>query len=135
MHKYMRIIVFFDLPVKTKKERRNATQFRNFLIKDGFYMMQYSVYARVCNVPDEGSIRVLVITEKQYENVEILLGKKSIYERPTEYETLSLFWKREKMILFRYLRNVLRKKKASNALILLAFLWEYYIISKYNREL
>ena len=43
----MRIIVFFDLPVKTKKERRNATQFRNFLIKDGFYMMQYSVYARV----------------------------------------------------------------------------------------
>ena len=146
----MRIIVFFDLPVKTKKERRNATQFRNFLIKDGFYMMQYSVYARVCNgndmvelhkqrlkmnVPDEGSIRVLVITEKQYENVEILLGKKSIYERPTEYETLSLFWKREKMILFRYLRNVLRKKKASNALILLAFLWEYYIISKYNREL
>lgn len=106
MHKYMRIIVFFDLPVKTKKERRKATQFRNFLIKDGFYMIQFSVYARVCNgndmvelhkqrlkmnVPDEGSIRVLVITEKQYENVEILLGRKSIYERSTEYETLSLF--------------------------------------------
>ena len=104
MHKFMRILVFFDLPVKTKRERRLATQFRNFLIKDGFYMIQFSVYARVCNgndmvelhkqrlkanVPDEGSIRVLVITEKQYDNVDILLGKKSKYEKPVEYETLS----------------------------------------------
>jgi CRISPR-associated protein Cas2 len=102
----MRILVFFDLPVKTKRERKIATQFRNFLIKDGYYMVQFSVYARVCNgndmvelhknrlrinVPNEGSIRVLVITEKQYENVEILLGKKNKYEKPIEFETLSLF--------------------------------------------
>lgn len=102
----MRMIVFFDLPVKTKRERRSATQFRNYLLEDGFYMVQFSVYARVCkgndmvemhkqrlkmNVPNEGSIRVLVITEKQYENVEILLGRKSKYEKPIEYETLSLF--------------------------------------------
>ena len=106
MHKFMRILVFFDLPVKTKPQRRKATQFRNFLIKDGYYMVQFSVYARVCNgndmvelhkkrlksnVPDDGSIRVLVITEKQYENVEILLGRKSKYEKPIEFETLSLF--------------------------------------------
>lgn len=106
MHKYMRILVFFDLPVKTKQERRNATHFRNFLLKDGFYMIQFSVYARVCNgndmvelhkqrlkmnIPDEGSIRVLVVTEKQYDNVEILLGRKSFYEKPIQYETLCLF--------------------------------------------
>ena len=106
MHKFMRMLVFFDLPVKTKRERKLATQFRNFLIKDGYYMVQFSVYARVCNgndmvelhknrlrmnVPNEGSIRVLVITERQYENVEILLGKKSKYEKPIEFETLSLF--------------------------------------------
>lgn len=106
MHKYMRILVFFDLPVKTKRERRVATQFRNFLIKDGYYMIQFSVYARVCNgndmvelhkqrlkqiIPKEGSIRVLVITERQYEKVEILLGKKNQYEKPIEYENLSLF--------------------------------------------
>lgn len=106
MHKFMRILVFFDLPVKTKPQRRKATQFRNFLIKDGYYMVQFSVYARVCNgndmvelhkkrlkanVPDDGSIRVLVITEKQYENVEILLGRKSKCEKPIEFETLSLF--------------------------------------------
>lgn len=106
MPKFMRILVFFDLPVKTKRERRKATQFRNFLIKDGYYMIQFSVYARVCNgndmvelhknrlrlnTPDDGSIRVLVITERQYENVEILLGKKSHYEKPIEFETLSIF--------------------------------------------
>ena len=106
MHKYMRILVFFDLPVKTKTERRRATQFRNFLIKDGYYMVQFSVYARLCdgvdmaemhrerlrnNVPDNGSIRVLTITEKQYDNVEVVLGRKSKYERPVQYENLSIF--------------------------------------------
>lgn len=106
MRKYMRILVFFDLPVKTKKERRIATQFRNFLIKDGYYMVQFSVYARLCdgidmaemhknrlrdNVPNNGSIRVLTITERQYDNVEILVGKKSIYERPIQFENLSIF--------------------------------------------
>ena len=106
MHKFMRILVFFDLPVKNKKKKKKATQFRTFLLKDGYYMVQYSVYARVCNgndmvelhkqrlrmnVPDEGSIRVLTITEKQYDNVDVMLGKKSKYEKPIEYETLSLF--------------------------------------------
>ena len=106
MHKYMRILVFFDLPVKTKKERKVATQFRNFLIKDGYYMLQYSVYVRLCNgvdsvnihkqrlqqgVPSNGSIRVLTVTEKQYDAIDILLGEKLKYEKPIEYETLSFF--------------------------------------------
>ena len=47
MNKFMRILVFFDLPVKTKKERREAARFRNFLLTDGYHMIQYSVYARV----------------------------------------------------------------------------------------
>lgn len=106
MHKYMRVLVFFDLPVKTKQERRKATQFRNFLIKDGYYMVQFSVYARLCdgpdmaelhrerlrnNIPNNGSIRVLTITEKQYSNVEVLIGRKSVYEKPIQYENLSIF--------------------------------------------
>lgn len=106
MHKYMRILVFFDLPVKTKTERRVATQFRNFLIKDGYYMIQYSVYARLCNgidsvnihkqrlksgVPNNGSIRVLTVTEKQYDAIDIMLGDKLKYEKPIEYENLSFF--------------------------------------------
>ena len=43
MNRLMRILVMFDLPVKTKAERRNATQFRNFLVGDGYHMVQYSV--------------------------------------------------------------------------------------------
>lgn len=78
MNRLMRILVMFDLPVKTKAERRSATQFRNFLVGDGYHMVQYSVYARVCNgrdsvethkkrillaLPSKGSVRMLVITE------------------------------------------------------------------------
>ncbi len=72
----MRILVFFDLPVTTKTERKIATDFRKHLIKDGYYMVQFSVYARVCNgydavnkhinrlkmaAPDNGSVRALTI--------------------------------------------------------------------------
>lgn len=45
MSKFMRMIVFFDLPVGTARERKAATKFRNFLIKDGYHMVQYSVYS------------------------------------------------------------------------------------------
>lgn len=106
MNKFMRIIVFFDLPVKSKRQRLQATRFRNFLIKDGFFMLQYSIYARVCNgqdatnmhiqrikgkIPEEGGIRCLTVTEKQYENIDILLGPTSKYEKKQEYETISFF--------------------------------------------
>ena len=106
MNKFMRILVFFDLPVKEKEERRAATQFRNFLLKDGYHMIQYSVYARVCNgtdavakhrarlraaIPDNGSIRMLVITEKQYESIEILLGKHTEADASFQCEQLSIF--------------------------------------------
>lgn len=79
----------FDLPVQTKKQRRDAAAFRSFLLKDGYYMLQYSIYVRVCNgmdavqkhkarlrahLPDNGAIRLLTITEKQYEAIEVLLG-------------------------------------------------------------
>lgn len=106
MNKFMRIMVFFDLPVKTAPERRRAAQFRNFLLNDGYHMIQYSVYARVCNgmdavrkhrerlklhLPDNGSIRMLVITEKQYESIEILLGKLTQADESFQCEQLSIF--------------------------------------------
>lgn len=101
----MRILVFFDLPVKTKTQRRNATQFRNFLLKDGFFMIQFSVYARICNgmddvekhkqriknnKPDNGSVRMLVITEKQYEKMELIIGN-FIPEEVPVFEQLTIF--------------------------------------------
>lgn len=102
----MRILVFFDLPVKTAAERREAARFRNFLLNDGYHMLQYSVYARVCNgmdavekhrirvrenVPDNGSVRMLTITEKQYESIEILLGRLTEADEPFVAGQLSIF--------------------------------------------
>lgn len=102
----MRILIFFDLPVKTKQNRREATKFRNFLLNDGYHMLQYSVYARVCNgmdavnkhrmrikqnLPNNGAIRMLVITEKQYESIEILLGKLTSADEPFQCEQLTIF--------------------------------------------
>ena len=96
----------FDLPVKTKAQRRVATQFRNFLVKDGYHMVQYSVYARVCAgrdsiethrrriqlaLPPTGSVRMLIITEKQYNAIELLVGKATVYDRPQEFEQLMIF--------------------------------------------
>jgi len=94
------------LPVTTKAQRLDASKFRSFLLKDGYHMIQYSVYARICNgtdavakhrgrlmrnLPDNGSIRLLVITEKQYESVEILLGNLTQADDPFETEQLSIF--------------------------------------------
>ena len=106
MNRFMRILVFFDLPVKTAAERREATRFRKFLLNDGYHMLQYSVYARVCNgmdavekhrirvranLPDNGSIRMLTITEKQYESIEILLGNLTEADDSFQTEQLSFF--------------------------------------------
>ena len=106
MNKFMRIMVFFDLPVKTKAQRREATRFRNFLLVDGYHMLQYSVYARVCNgmdavekhrqrvkqnLPENGAIRLMVITEKQYEAIDILLGKLTEADDKFQCEQLSTF--------------------------------------------
>jgi CRISPR-associated protein Cas2 len=89
------LFVFFDLPVGTKPERRAATQFRNFLKDDGFVMLQYSVYARVCrgedgamkhvarvtaHLPRKGSVRALQVTDRQYGRMKLLLGART----PTE---------------------------------------------------
>lgn len=106
MNKFMRIIVFFDLPVKTKTQRKAATGFRNFLLKDGFFMVQFSVYCRICNgyddvekhksrirtnKPDNGSVRMLVITEKQYEKMELIIGELVKEEKHAVFEQLSIF--------------------------------------------
>jgi CRISPR-associated protein Cas2 len=77
----MWLFVFFDLPVGTKKERKAAMVFRKNLEKDGFGMMQFSVYTRFCasrenaevhvkrvkrDIPLHGSVSILMITDKQY---------------------------------------------------------------------
>lgn len=102
----MRLLIFFDLPVTTKKERTIATQFRNYLIKDGFYMVQFSVYSRICNtmesaqlhetrikkqVPDNGSVRSMIVTEKQYASMNILVGVPKPKEKNVSVMQMSFF--------------------------------------------
>lgn len=91
----MWLMVFFDLPVKTKEQRKSATQFRNFLLNDGYMMLQFSVYSRTCRaqdavdkhlrraleqLPKSGSVRALQVTDKQYTRMKILLGNKMAEE-------------------------------------------------------
>ncbi len=89
----MWLFVFFDLPVTLKKERRDATVFRKNLLKDGFTMMQFSVYIRHCAskesaevhmkrvksfVPVKGQVSILQVTDRQYGNIVNFWGKKSV---------------------------------------------------------
>ena len=88
-YRFVRIIVFFDLPVQTAENRRNYRMFRKFLIKNGFMMMQESVYCRMVlnqniasnvirnvrsNKPPEGLVQVLTVTEKQFSKMELITG-------------------------------------------------------------
>ena len=82
-YRFMRMIVFFDLPTLTDKDRREYRNFRKLLIKNGFIMMQESVYTKMLlnqtaqksvmellknNKPASGLVQALVITEKQFSN-------------------------------------------------------------------
>ena len=92
----MYVFVLFDLPVTTKKDRREATRFRKFLVNDGFDMMQLSVYTRVCrgqdavdkhlgriekNLPPKGSVRALPVTERQFARMKLLVGGTTAQEQ------------------------------------------------------
>ena len=85
----MRVIVFFDLPTETDVDKRNYRKFRRMLIKDGFMMMQESVYCKLAqngaaadaiaehvrkNRPSDGLVQLLKITEKQYSKMEFIVG-------------------------------------------------------------
>jgi len=83
------MIVAFDLPVKSKSQRRFATQFRKYLLGDGYQMIQFSFYARPTvtysrmtshlrrlkvNLPPEGSVRSIYVTQAQWERSYIIHG-------------------------------------------------------------
>lgn len=104
--RYMRMLVFFDLPVVTRSERRAYAQFRRFLLNDGFDMIQFSVYGRilngrdaedkhmqrvVANLPARGSVRVLTITEKQYASMKLLVGLPLFQEKRVNAQQILLF--------------------------------------------
>jgi len=104
-YRCMWVLAMFDLPTDTKKARRDYTLFRKALLRDGFTQMQYSVYARHCpskenaevhlgrierHLPPDGEVRVVTITDKQFERMEIFWGKMRKAPEPAPCQ-LSLF--------------------------------------------
>lgn len=86
----MRIMVFFDLPTLTAGNRKEYVKFRKYLIKNGFIMLQESVYCKLTlnstvseavvqgirkNKPPEGLVQVLTLTEKQFSKMELITGE------------------------------------------------------------
>ena len=87
----MWVLVFFDLPTLTKKERKIAQKFRKELLHDGFGMLQLSIYARHCSsrenadvhimrvkrqLPELGHVVIMCITDKQFGMMEVFIGRK-----------------------------------------------------------
>jgi CRISPR-associated protein Cas2 len=92
-YRIMWLFVFFDLPVLTKKERKAAALFRKNLMKDGFNMMQFSVYTRHCAsdesaqvhikrvkamIPEKGQVSILKVTDKQFGDIANFWGIKEL---------------------------------------------------------
>lgn len=86
----MWLVAMFDLPVTTKILRKKYARFRKELLKRGFMMLQFSVYARHCSsedsaaniradvrgvLPDEGQVRLLGVTDRQFGKMEVFFGK------------------------------------------------------------
>lgn len=105
-YRIMWLFVFFDLPTNTKTERRNASKFRTMLCRDGFSMMQFSVYVRNCAsfesfsvhskrvkaiLPPSGSVSLLGVTDKQYGDMHNYWGKIENAQKSAEYQQLELF--------------------------------------------
>ncbi len=87
----MWVLAMFDLPVDTKAARRAYTHFRKALLRDGFTRLQFSVYVRHCAskenadvhyervrraLPDDGEVRIISITDKQFERMSVFWGKR-----------------------------------------------------------
>jgi len=104
-YRIMWVLVFFDLPTETKKDRKQASKFRKELMKDGFTMFQFSIYVRHCasrenaNVhikrvksmlPEKGHVAILSITDKQFGMIELFYSAK-IKEHPDTPQQLELF--------------------------------------------
>lgn len=104
-YRIMWVLVFFDLPTETKKDRKNAADFRKKLVKDGFTMFQFSIYVRNCpsaenadvhikriknSLPEYGNVAIFRITDKQFGSIELFTGKKA-EPAPPVCQQLELF--------------------------------------------
>ncbi len=101
------MLVVFDLPVSSPSQQKRAAGFRKFLLDQGYLMIQYSVYARACvsynrmqtqmrrlkmNIPAEGHVRALYVTQAQWERMYVVHGPPPKEEPPEAFPEQLLFW-------------------------------------------
>jgi CRISPR-associated protein Cas2 len=101
------LIVAFDLPVVEVEARKRATKFRNFLLDDGYLMIQFSVYARSMvsharmethvrrlkqNIPEEGNVRAIFVTQAQWETSYVIYGKPASQQSAEAMPGQLQFW-------------------------------------------
>ncbi|MGP1515819.1 MAG: CRISPR-associated endonuclease Cas2 [Bacteroidales bacterium] len=104
-YRVMWVMIFFDLPTETKRERKIYSDFRKKLLSDGFSMFQFSIYLRHCPskenakvhinrvkriLPVHGHVGILSITDKQFGEMELFFGRKE-KELPNLGQQLELF--------------------------------------------
>lgn len=104
-YRVMWVIVSFDLPTETKKNKEAYMLFRKNLLRDGFTMFQWSIYVRHCGsmenaeahirrvntfLPQYGDVVILCITDKQFGNIKIFHGVNPTKTNTTEQQ-LELF--------------------------------------------
>lgn len=104
-YRIMWVLVFFDLPTETKKDRKNYARFRKDILADGFSMFQFSMYLRHCSskenaevhikrvkgiLPPKGHVGIMCVTDKQFGMMEIFRGKEPV-EAPETIQQLELF--------------------------------------------
>ncbi len=99
------VFVFYDLPTETKKDRKNFARFRKNLQKDGFTILQYSIYTRHCNsrgnadvhikrvksfLPPAGEVVIFTLTDKQFGMMEFFRSS-ALVDKPATPQQLELF--------------------------------------------
>src|SRR5205085_12372422 len=92
----MKIIVLYYFPTLTKENRNYFRYFHKYLLRSGYYMLQFSVYVKLChtfdyaqesaqklekNCPKLGNVRYFLITEKQFRNMKMIAGKETQQEK------------------------------------------------------
>lgn len=105
-YRIMWVLVFFDLPTETKKDRKAASDFRKKLLEDGFTMFQFSIYLRHCpsrenadvhlkrvkkSLPELGQVGILCITDKQFGDIELFTGTKAQENPHNVVQQLQMF--------------------------------------------
>lgn len=104
-YRIMWVLVFFDLPTETKKDRKNYSRFRKNMLADGFQMFQFSIYLRHCSsrenadvhikrvksiLPPKGHVGMMCVTDKQFGMMEIFQGRDAV-DVPDTTQQLELF--------------------------------------------